>query len=243
MTSLHYAYQDTQEPVVCKLPRWSPFPPRDQAGQLYYLCHWTGEAPSSSPDGVSGRTQHQVGRKWLWVSVKRCLRQRMSSLSLASPSKQPGHPVPLPWKELEMGQGKQRHLKLCQVCAGKKGRVKDVLVVVTPMEDGLGGQEVVRRNNWTRTQGESNLKPESCSMGRVGSSWMRLLLWCKGTKGSWNCGGGSQQGSKSTGASVFAMRIKSKKEARFVRKRNCVLKRKGWGEQIAMKLQFVTVLT
>lgn len=85
----------------------------------------------------------------------------MSSLSLASPLKQPGHPVPPPRKELEMGQGKQRHLKLCQVCAGKKGRVKDVLVVVTPMEDGLGGPEVVRRSNWTRTQGESNLRKET----------------------------------------------------------------------------------
>lgn len=85
----------------------------------------------------------------------------MSSLSLASPLKQPGHPVPPPRKELEMGQGKQRHLKLCQVCAGKKGRVKDVLVVVTPMEDGLGGPEVVRRSNWTRTQGERNLRKET----------------------------------------------------------------------------------
>lgn len=85
----------------------------------------------------------------------------MSLLSVASPQKQTGHPVPLPWKELEMGQTQQRQLKLCQVCAGKKGRVKDMLVIVTPMEDGLGGQEVVNtRNNWTCTHRESDLRKE-----------------------------------------------------------------------------------
>lgn len=45
------------------------------------------------------------------------------------------------------------------------------------------------------------------------------------------------------------MRVKGKREAQFVRKRNRVLKgrrkktQQGWGEQIAVKLQFVTALT
>lgn len=94
----------------------------------------------------------------------------------------------------------------------KKGRVKDMVAVITPVEAGLGEQKLVNVRKQLDMPIQRKLKWEGCKMGKVTGTWMRVFLGCKGAEGSYDCRE-SQQGSKSTGADIFPVRVNSKRKA------------------------------
>ena len=73
---------------------------------------------------------------------------------MASPNRRP-LPSASASERAENGTETLRASATVPVCRVKKGKVKDVVVVITPMEDGLGGQKLVN----TRKQSQKrNMK-------------------------------------------------------------------------------------
>lgn len=185
------------------------------------------------------------------VFYEKLLQAKKGIMLCCQPESQTAEPVPLPWRELKTEPRPCGHLQQYQRAEWRKARLRTLSSWSLPWKTDLEDKSWwTRGNSWMCPCRETipEKKQEGCSMGKVISSWMRLFLWCKGAKGSCNRIG-SQQGSKSTGASIFAMRVNSKRKAQSIGKRSSSLKGRGkkrhwgWGEQTGMKLEFTTALT
>lgn len=125
---------------------------------------------------ILGCTCHPVRRKRPWDSMKSCFRQRRALLSVASPNHRP-HTQCLCLGELKMEPRPCGHLQL-PACRVKKGSVKEMVVVIAPMEDGLGRTKAGGREE---TIGHAYVKKQSWKGNRKAAAWE------KSSVAGWGC--------------------------------------------------------
>lgn len=98
---------------------------------------------------------------------EKLLQAKKGTALSGQPESQTAYSVPLPWRELKMEPRPCGHLQL-PACRVKKGSVKEMVVVIAPMEDGLGR---TKAGGCEETIGHAYVKKQSWKGNRKAAAW------------------------------------------------------------------------
>lgn len=98
---------------------------------------------------------------------EKLLQAKKGTALSGQPESQTTYSVPLPWRELKTEARPCGHLQL-PACRVKKGSVKEMVVVIAPMEDGLGR---TKAGGHEETIGHAYVKKQSWKGNRKAAAW------------------------------------------------------------------------